>query len=117
MAHFARVDDQGVVRAVIVIDNDSLDGGVFPQSQAFGQAFITGPYPEGMALEGMWIQCSYSGAFRGCFPGLGFTYDAMADVFAPPTSAGAEWVDTSLDAGLPLTAQGFDESGYAHDTP
>ena len=112
MAHFARVDDQGVVRAVIVIDNDHLEGGVFPQSQALGQEFITGPNPQGMALEGNWIQCSYSGSFRGCFPGLGFTYDPVADVFAPPNSAGAEGVDP----GLPLTAQGFDETGYVHDT-
>jgi hypothetical protein len=117
MAHFAQVDDSGVVRAVIVIDNDHIDGGVFPQSQQLGQAFITGPNPEGMALDGNWIQCSYSGSFRGCFAGLGYTYDPVADIFAPPTSGGAEGVDpgASLDAGLPLTAQGFDESGYVHD--
>jgi hypothetical protein len=116
MAHFAQVDDSGVVRAVIVIDNDHLNGGTFPQSQQLGQAFITGPNPEGMALEGTWIQCSYSGSFRGCFPGLGFTYDPVADIFSAPTGAGAEGVNLELVPGSPLPVQGFDESGYTHDT-
>lgn len=119
MAHFARVDDTNVVRAVIVIDNSAIDGGVFPESQQLGQTFITDPYPEGMALEGTWIQCSYSGSFRGCFPGAGFTYDPVTDLFAAPFGAGAEGVDpgASLDTGLPLPVLGgFDESEYVHDT-
>ena len=108
MAHFAQVDDFGVVRAVIVIDNGAINGGTFPQSQQLGQAFITGPNPAGMALEGTWIQCSYNGSFRGCFPGIGFRYDPVGDVFNTPGPV--------LETTIPLSVEGFDESGYTHDT-
>lgn len=85
MAHFALVDDGGIVRQVIVISNADCGGGTFPASEPVGQAFITGPHPYALALEGEWRQTSYSGSFRGYFAGLGFSYDPVADVFAPPT--------------------------------
>ena len=85
MAHFALVKD-GIVSNVIVVNNDAIGGGVFPESEPIGQAFITSPHPEGLALEGDWKQTSYSGSFRGCFAGLGFSYDPAADVFIPPVS-------------------------------
>ncbi|CAB4185975.1 hypothetical protein UFOVP1504_16 [uncultured Caudovirales phage] len=86
MAHFAQVDQYGIVRDVIVISNADCEGGDFPASEPIGQAFINGPHPECLALEGDWRQTSYSSSFRGCFAGLGFTYDPVADVFLPPTT-------------------------------
>ena len=84
MAHFAQVDEYNVVRDVIVIDNDDCGGGTFPESEPVGQAFINGPHPSYLALAGVWLQTSYSGAFRGCFAGQGFSYDPVLDVFVPP---------------------------------
>ena len=84
MAHFAHVDGDGIVRQVIVVSNDACGGGTFPASEPIGQSFITGPHPDGLALEGEWKQTSYSGSFRGCFAGLGYSYDPMLDVFVPP---------------------------------
>ena len=84
MAHFALVDDGGIVRDVIVISNADCAGGTFPSSEPVGQAFINGPHPDCLALSGVWKQTSYSGSFRGCFAGLGFSYDPVADVFVPP---------------------------------
>lgn len=86
MAHFAQVDDSGTVRQVIVISNADCGGGTFPASEPVGQAFINGPHPDCLALEGDWRQTSYSGSFRGCFAGLGFSYDPVPDVFQPPTA-------------------------------
>ena len=86
MAHFALVDDDGIVRDVIVISNADCGGGTFPESEPVGQAFITGPHPYCLALEGVWRQTSYSGSFRGCFAGLGYSYDPVADVFVPPAA-------------------------------
>ena len=86
MAHFALIDDGGIVREVIVISNADCGGGAFPDSEPIGQAFITGPHPYCLALEGVWKQTSYSGSFRGCFAGLGFSYDPVADVFVPPAA-------------------------------
>jgi len=84
MAHFALIDSANIVREVIVISNADCGGGDFPASEPIGQAFITGPHPDGLALEGTWLQTSYSGSFRYCFAGLGFSYDPDADVFLPP---------------------------------
>jgi len=50
MAHFARIDD-GIVREVIVIDNDDCAGGEFPASELIGQAFIAS-----IGLAGEWRQ-------------------------------------------------------------
>lgn len=80
MAHFALIDDSGIVHAVHVINNDDIDGGTFPESEPLGQAFQAS-----LGIAGTWLQCSYSGSFRGAYPGLGWTYDADLDEFiAPP---------------------------------
>ena len=83
MAHFALIDSANIVRDVIVISNADCGGGDFPASEPIGQAFINGPHPDGLALEGVWRQTSYNGNFRGCYAGLGYSYDAIADVFVP----------------------------------
>lgn len=84
MAHFAQVDDSGTVRQVIVISNADCGGGNFPDSEPIGQAFINGPHPDGLELDGDWRQTSYSGSFRGCFAGLGYTFDGTD--FIPPAA-------------------------------
>ena len=84
MAHFALVDEGGIVRDVIVISNADCGGGDFPASEPVGQAFITGPHPDCLALAGVWKQTSYSGSFRGCFAGLGYTFDGTD--FIPPAA-------------------------------
>lgn len=86
MAHFARIDDNNVVRDVIVISNDDCNGGTFPASEPIGQAFITGPHPDCLALEGNWLQTSYSGSFRGTFANVGDTWD------------GTDFIPTPLEA-------------------
>ena len=86
MAHFALIDSANIVREVIVISNTDCGGGDFPASEPVGQAFINGPHPYCLALEGTWLQTSYSASFRGCFAGLGFSYNPVLDVFQPPTA-------------------------------
>ena len=85
MAHFALVDQYNTVRQVIVIANADCGGGDFPASEAAGQAFINGPHPTCLALQGVWLQTSYSASFRGCYAGEGWSYDPVLDVFVPPT--------------------------------
>jgi hypothetical protein len=80
MAHFARIDD-GIVREVIVIDNDDCGGGDFPESEPTGQAFIAS-----IGLAGEWLQTSYSSSFRGTYAGQGFTYDSDLDEFVAPAA-------------------------------
>lgn len=70
MAHFARVNDDGLVEEVIVVSNDTLWNLGFPDSEPVGQEFIAT-----LGLAGTWLQCSYSGSFRGAYPGPGFLWD------------------------------------------
>jgi hypothetical protein len=76
MAHFAQVNADNLVTNVIVVANDAIDGGNYPESEPIGQAFLAD-----CGLEGEWLQCSYSGSFRGTFPGLGSQYDPALDIF------------------------------------
>jgi hypothetical protein len=85
MAHFARID-QGIVREVIVIDNQDFGGGDFPESEPIGQAFIAS-----IEIDGEWLQTSYNSNFRGTYAGIGYIYDTALDQFiAPTTQEGAE---------------------------
>jgi hypothetical protein len=77
MAHFAQVDN-GIVTQVIVISNDDAPD-PYPASEAPGQAFIAS-----LGLGGQWVQTSYHGTFRGCYAGIGYTYDPDLDEFIPP---------------------------------
>ena len=78
MAHFAQVQD-GIVRNVIVIDNNDCGGGDFPDSEPIGQAFIAS-----LGIEGEWLQTSYNNNFRGTYAGQGMTYDPTLDEFISP---------------------------------
>ena len=71
-AHAARIDENGVVREVIVIPYLNDD-----------DAEITA-YCNSLGLAGTWIDTSYVGARRGKYAGIGFTYDAVNDVFVAP---------------------------------
>jgi len=83
MAHYARVID-GVVVKVHVLANPVLldEDGV--EQEALGQAFLAdlhGYNPDEL------VQCSYNANFRGVYPGPGYTYDPVADVFIAPEVA------------------------------
>jgi len=80
MATFALVDDSNIVRDLHRIDNEFLGfGGNFPESEPFGQAMQAklGLTPPGQR----WLQCSYTGSFRGCYPAMGDSYDPDTDTF------------------------------------
>lgn len=79
MAHFALIEKTKVID-VIVIDNNECGGGIFPESEPMGQAFIAE-----IPLLGEWLQTSYSSSFRGTYAGIGYTYDAALDIFVAPT--------------------------------
>ena len=80
MAHFAQINESNTVEQVIVIANDDCGGGVFPESEPIGQAFIAS-----LGINGTWLQCSYNANFRGCYPGPGYEYVASIDKFVSPT--------------------------------
>ena len=80
MAHFAQVTNN-IVEQVIVVSNEDCGGGNFPESEPIGQAFLAS-----LGLTGVWKQTSYHANFRGVFAQIGWTYDAVNDVFVAPVS-------------------------------
>jgi len=76
-AHAARIDDRNIVRQVIVIPYCDDD-----------DAKITA-YCNGIGLPGRWIDCSYLGARRGKYPGVGDQFDAEANKFIGPIPFGS----------------------------
>lgn len=99
MAHAARIDSTGVIREVLVVDDDNFKDakgktikgkvGTFPQDELLME------YMESIGLHDPasgeeWRFTSYNGNFRGLYAGLGFTYDRMADAFMAPETANRE---------------------------
>ena len=70
---------QMLVNDVHVLADGVTDNLPFPESEPLGQTFLAdlwGDTPES------YVQCSYDGNYRGCYPGVGYTWDGT--IFAPP---------------------------------
>jgi hypothetical protein len=81
MAHFAEIDNAGVVLRVLVVPNEEEDR---------GQAYLA----DDLGLGGIWKRTSYNTRanvhleggtpYRKNFAGIGYTYDSEMDAFIPP---------------------------------
>ena len=78
MAHFAQIDENNIVKQIIVITNEDCGNLEFPESEIIGQNFISS-----IGLYGVWKQTSYNSSFRKRYAGLGDIYDENRDVFLP----------------------------------
>ena len=107
MAHFAQIQN-GIVTEVIGVSNDDAPD-PYPESEAIGQAFIAS-----LGLEGVWKQTSYHGTFRAHYAGIGYTYDADADVFIPPQPYPSWTLDESWNWQPPIPYPD-DDGMYAWD--
>lgn len=95
MAHFAELDENNVVKRVLVVDN-SLENR--------GADFLAND----LQLGGRWIQTSYNHKFRKQFAGIGFTYDELNDVFIAPQPFASWSLDANFDWQPPkVKPQGF----------
>jgi len=90
VAHAARIDDSGIVRNVIVVNNSDLpnDGEFTPEVEA-----ALNEYLHACGLDGDWKLTSYNNNFRGTYAGQGFTYDPDLDEFVPPVVPDPEIVE------------------------
>ena len=81
MAYFAKLENNIVVQ-VISVSNDVCGEPTlnFPETESAGRAFIANT----LKFEGVWKQTSYNNNFRGRYAGIGYTYDAVNDVFVAP---------------------------------
>ena len=85
MAHFAELNENNIVKQVIVVhNNELLDNGV--ESEAKGIQFCQSLF------GGEWKQTSYNGNIRKNYAGIGYTYDEVRDAFIPPKPEEGEWI-------------------------
>jgi hypothetical protein len=73
-AHAARIDENGIVREVIVI----------PRQDDTHEAATA--YCNSIGLAGTWLDTSYTGSRRGKYAGIGDKYNAELDVFESPVA-------------------------------
>lgn len=78
MAHFAELDENNVVKQVLVVhNNELLENGEEKESK--GVAFL-----QSLFGHNRWKQTSYNGNMRKNYAGIGFVYDSSRDAFLPP---------------------------------
>jgi hypothetical protein len=110
MAHFARIDENGVVQQVVVVDNKDTSDASGIEKEHIGAAHLE------KILGGTWKQTSYNGNIRKNYAGIGYTYRADIDAFVPPKPF-ASWTlnsDAQWEAPVAMPADGkmysWDES-------
>jgi len=80
MRYFAEIDQENIVKNVIIIDDDKVNGLNYPESEVVGKLFIE----QELQLGGNWLECSLDNAFRKRYPSQGFQYNVEKDAFVPP---------------------------------
>ena len=104
MAHFAKLDENNIVLEVNVVNNNVLD---MSNEEASGIAFLT----EWSGGYSNWKQTSYNGTIRKNYAGIGYKYDATADVFIAPQPYPSWTLDENFDWQAP-TPMPNDEGIY-----
>lgn len=96
MSHFAEIDETGTVTRVLVCDNNMPNEGYDWLIETFG---------------GTWVQTSYNNRIRKQFAGIGYTYDAVNDVFICPQPFPSWLLDGNFDwqppVPQPVVEEGF----------
>lgn len=108
MAHFAELHTNNVVLRVIVVSDDDCKDANGNESEAVGAAFCE------RLLGGRWIQTSYNNNIRKRYAGIGFTYDANADVFVAPQPFPSWSLDENHD-WQPPKPRPEDQKAYTWD--
>ncbi len=103
MAHFAELDANNTVVRVLVVPDEQ---------EHRGHDFLAND----LKLGGTWLQTSYNNKIRKQYAGIGFTYDADADVFVAPQPFNSWSLDENHDWQPPTpmpTEYAWDEDELA----
>ena len=108
MAHFAELDGNNTVLRVIVVANEDAADENDNEVEAIGIEFCQN------LLGGTWIQTSYNNNIRKQFAGIGYTYNADADVYISPEPFPSWSLDENHD-WQPPTPHPDDDKSYSWD--
>ena len=89
MAHFAEVDNNDIVKQVLVIPDDQENR---------GQDFLAND----LNLGGTWIQTSYNNNIKKQYAGIGYKYDRDLDIFIAPQPFPSWSLDHNSDWQAPV---------------
>jgi len=78
MSHFAQIENNIVIRVIVVSDTDILDESG-NKSEEIGVIFC-----KDLLGGELWVQTSYNSNFRKNYAGIGFTFDSERNAFIPP---------------------------------
>jgi len=87
MAYFAELDNNNIVKQVIVVHNNELLDESGNESEQKGIDFCINLF------SGQWVQTSYNSTIRKNYAAQGYSYDLVRDAFiAPKANCHAEEV-------------------------
>ena len=92
MAHFAQLDNDNKVIAVVVVANAAIDPNNEEES---GIAFLA------TLGDGTYVQTSYNGNMRKQYAGIGDTYNPESDIFVRPQPFPSWTLDSNYDWQAP----------------
>ena len=95
MAHFVKLNENNIVTAVYVVNNQELDP---LNEEESGIKFLVN-WSNGHTN---WIQTSYNHNIRKQFAGIGYTYDSVNDVFIAPQPYPSWSLDQNFDWQPPI---------------
>ena len=112
MASFAELNENNIVLRVISVSNEVCGepSCEFPETETLGKDFIANI----LNLGTSWVQTSFNHNFRKQFAGVGFTFDATADVFIAPKPFASWSLDANYDWQAPI-AYPADGKDYSWD--
>jgi len=108
MAHFCRIDENGLVLQVVVVDNKDTADASGVEKEHIGAAHLE------KILGGTWKQTSYNGNMRKNYAGIGYTYRSDIDAFVPPKPF-ASWILNADAQWEPPTPMPTDGKMYSWD--
>jgi len=104
MAHFAELDNNNVVKRVIVVSNDDINNLNYPESEEVGINYCKSLFGQ----DTIWKQTSYNSNFRYNYASVGYTYDDENDAFIPTKSFDSWILDNNFKWKAPIDQPGFE---------
>ena len=112
MAHFARLNTDGVVVRVHCVVNEVITDSKGKEQESKGVQFLQ----ETHTTNDFFVQTSYNNKIRKQYAGVGYKYDKANDVFVRPQTYPSWALDASFD-WQPPTAMPDDDKRYTWDEP
>jgi len=108
MAHFAELDQAGIVLRVVTIDNNAIKDSAGRESEALGIIFCQQLF----GANTIWKQTSYNGNFRKNYAGQNYHYSADHDAFIAPQPFASWHLDESTCQWQPPKPMPTDGRAY-----